>query len=125
MTTNKLEIEKLAILRAERSISCLPFRRAFYEEIDRSSLNAEELCRRQNWKEITFAPFGEERAEAHFKWMIKVGILRREVDGQGLTSRIRLTPMGRKVLQRIKGEIRRAGLRERIFEVLRRHRVML
>ena len=37
--------------------------------------------------------------EKTFLWLIKVGILRREVDGQGLTSKIRLTPLGRKLLE--------------------------
>jgi hypothetical protein len=54
--------------------------------------------------------------------MIRLGILRREVDGQGLTERVRLTPMGRDLLERLPGEIPRAGLRERIQENFRRHR---
>ncbi len=37
--------------------------------------------------------------EADFRWLITVGILRREVDGQGLTSKIRLTPLGRQILE--------------------------
>ncbi len=31
-------------------------------------------------------------------WLIAVGVLRREVDGQGLTDRFRLTPLGRQLL---------------------------
>jgi hypothetical protein len=52
-------------------------------------------------------------------------VLRREVDGQGLTERVRLTPMGRRVLRRWPSEIPRAGRRERILEALRRHRPRL
>lgn len=41
----------------------------------------------------------EQEVEKSFRWLIRSGILRREVDGQGLTSKIRLTPLGRKLLE--------------------------
>ena len=37
--------------------------------------------------------------ENEFLRLIKIGVLRREVDGQGLTSRVRITPIGRQVLE--------------------------
>ena len=37
--------------------------------------------------------------ENEFLKLIKIGVLRREVDGQGLTSKVRITPTGRKVLE--------------------------
>ncbi len=120
MNQEKTKIEQIAIHRAERSIACLPFKKGFYEEVDKNSLSAEELCRKKNWEELVFAKFGPERAEKHFHWMIRLGILRREVDGQGLTSRIRLTPMGRKVISKWNGEISRAGIRHRFLETFRR-----
>lgn len=39
-------------------------------------------------------------AEAQLMWLIRVGLLRREVDGQGLTDRFRLTPLGRQLADR-------------------------
>ena len=36
--------------------------------------------------------------ENEFLKLIKIGVLRREVDGQGLTAKVRITPIGRKVL---------------------------
>lgn len=74
---------------------------------------------------LCFLPLSAERAEAHFRWLIRLGVLRREVDGQGLTERVRLTPMGRRLLEGTQGEIPRAGLRERMLENLRRHRPRL
>ncbi|MFN9546695.1 MAG: Npun_F0494 family protein [Cyanobacteriota bacterium] len=118
-------IEQKSLLRAEYSMTCLPFKRAFYEDIDRASISAEELCQCQDWQRLTFVHFGPKRAEEYFDWMIKLGILRREVDGQGLTSRVRLTPMGRKIISRSKYEIRRAALVERIFNALRHYRIRL
>jgi len=114
--------DALALQRALRSLRCLPFRRAFYEEVSSRAISSVELCGREDWPRLVFAPFGEERAEAHFLWLIRLGVLRREVDGQGLTERVRLTPLGRRVLDRCPGEIPRAGLRERIRENFRRHR---
>jgi hypothetical protein len=114
--------DPIALRRATHSLRCLPFRRAFYEEVSEQPVSSGELCRRGDWQRLVFAPFGPERAEAHFRWLIRLGVLRREVDGQGLTERVRLTPMGREVLARWPGEIPRAGLRERIHENFRRHR---
>ena len=104
---------------------CLPFRRSFYEHVARTPISGNELCRRPDAEQLVFAPFGPERAEAHFNWLIRLGVLRREVDGQGLTERIRLTPLGREVLSRWPGEIPRAGLASRIRENFRRHRPRL
>lgn len=118
MTTD----DAFALERACRSLRCLPFRRAFFEELGSRAISSAELCSRQDWPRLVFAPFGVERAEAHFSWLIRLGVLRREVDGQGLTERVRLTPLGRRAIDRWPAEIPRAGLRERIQENFRRHR---
>ena len=34
-----------------------------------------------------------------YVWLINVGLLRREVDGQGLTDSFRLTPLGRAIVR--------------------------
>jgi hypothetical protein len=33
-------------------------------------------------------------------WLISVGLLRREVDGQGITDSFRLTPLGRQLVEK-------------------------
>lgn len=114
-----------ALARAATSLRCLPFRRAFYSELADSAISSNELCARADWARLVFAPFGPERAEAHFIWLIRLGVLRREVDGQGLTERVRLTPLGRQLLAQLPGEVGRAGLRERLRESFRRHRPRL
>ena len=38
-------------------------------------------------------------AERSLLWLIQVGLLRREVDGQGLTNSFRLTPLGRLITE--------------------------
>jgi len=37
--------------------------------------------------------------ENQLLWLIQVGVLRREVDGQGITDRFRLTPLGDLLVQ--------------------------
>jgi hypothetical protein len=48
----------------------------------------------------TQTPLSELLAEAELLWLIQVGLLRREVDGQGLTDSFRVTPLGRQLVQR-------------------------
>jgi hypothetical protein len=93
--------------------------------VGQQPISSSELCQRQDWQTLVFAPFGPQRAEDHFNWLIRLGVLRREVDGQGLTERVRLTPLGRIVIDRWSGEIPRADLRTRIRENFRRHRPRL
>jgi hypothetical protein len=37
--------------------------------------------------------------ESGLLWLIQVGVLRREVDGQGITDSFRLTPLGRQLIK--------------------------
>lgn len=106
--------------RAASALRCLPFRRAFYGLLSGEAISSEELHRRDDQAQLSFVPLTSDRAEDHFIWLIRVGVLRREVDGQGLTERVRLTPMGRELLSRWSGEIPRAALLERIRHGLRR-----
>ncbi len=102
-------------------MSCLPFKKAFYKELETIAFSSNELCHRENQDRFLFYSLSPEKAEDYLIWMIKLGILRREVDGQGLTSRVRLTPMGRNVIDRITGEIPRASRRQRLIESIQRH----
>lgn len=43
-------------------------------------------------------PIPEMSAENQTMWLIQTGLLRREVDGQGLTDSFRLTPLGRRLV---------------------------
>jgi hypothetical protein len=48
----------------------------------------------------THRPLPELVAENDLLWLIQTGLLRREVDGQGLTDSFRLTPLGRQLVER-------------------------
>jgi hypothetical protein len=114
--------DPVAIARAVRTLRCLPFRRSFYESVDAQPLSSTEFCHRAEAAGLARCRLSRRRAEDHFLWLIRIGVLRREVDGQGLTERVRLTPLGRSVLQRWPGEIPVAAPLERLGEWCRRHR---
>ena len=117
--------EGRSLSRAASALRCLPFRRAFYALLQGEAISSEALCRHPEQVSFCFLPLGPQQVEDHFIWLIRLGVLRREVDGQGLTDRVRLTPMGRQLLAVFPAEIPRAGLAERIHQSLRRHRPRL
>ena len=104
---------------------CLPFRRAFYARVLEQPLSSQAFIQLPEAASLCWGSMGPERVEAHFAWLSRLGVLRREVDGQGLTQRVRLTPMGRELLASWPGEIPRAGLAERLHHQLRRRRPRL
>ncbi|NBW63140.1 MAG: hypothetical protein EBR33_08260 [Synechococcaceae bacterium WB4_1_0192] len=108
--------------RALQALRCLPFRRRFYQELEQGALSSTQLAQRPDWSEIARRPLNVNRCEDDLIWMIQLGVLRREVDGQGLTERVRLTPLGRDLLAGIHGEITPAGPVQRLQHWIRRHR---
>jgi hypothetical protein len=114
-----------ALQRAALALRCLPFRRAFYDEVTDRALSSTGLCSRNDAPSLCRRALTPDRAEADWIWLIQLGVLRREVDGQGLTERVRLTPMGRELLAQWPGEIPAASLLERIQNGVRRRRPRL
>jgi hypothetical protein len=85
--------------RAEIALFCSPFLlKLFVAMRDRSvpiPIIANAMGLQQNY---TKKMLSENKAESELVWLISVGILRREVDGQGLTDSFRLTPLGRQII---------------------------
>ena len=104
---------------------CLPFRRAFYDQLEHAALSSTQLSSQNNWMAISRRPLARSSTEDDLIWLIQVGVLRREVDGQGLTERVRLTPMGRVLLDDWDGEIPSADALQSIHHWLRRNRPRL
>ena len=80
-------------------MGCLPFSESLYRDLQQQGLDAGDLWskpKRYGRKTGWFR--NSEALEDDLRWLISVGVLRREVDGQGLTSRFRLTPLGRQLL---------------------------
>lgn len=59
--------------------------------------------------QYTQKPLSEFAVENELLWLIRVGVLRREVDGQGLTDSFRVTPLGRQIIE----QWQQGGLAER------------
>jgi hypothetical protein len=118
-------LSQRALQRARQAMGCLPFTWRFYQVLEEEALSSTGLVARPDWGELCCQPLAASRIEDHFIWLIQLGVLRREVDGQGLTERVRLTPMGRDCLAAWPEAIPRASLPQRLHHWLRRHRPRL
>ena len=125
VTSSTTLVSARALKRAQQAMRCLPFRRAFYDELEHEALSSSQLSSQKNWMAISRKPLSRSSTEDDLIWLIQVGVLRREVDGQGLTERVRLTPMGRDLLDGWQGEIPTADALQIVHHWLRRHRPRL
>ena len=114
-----------SLQRARQAMRCLPFSREFYTVLEQGALSSGELSSRADWGELCRSRLNRSRTEDCLIWLIQLGVLRREVDGQGLTERVRLTPMGRDLLDLWPGAIPAAPLHQRVQHWLRRRRPRL
>jgi len=96
-----LLIDQKIFKRAKKGIRNCPFNFFLFQSLQEGSLSAEDVFLnksnylKQDYMFINSSLF----IENEFLKLIKIGVLRREVDGQGLTSKVRITPTGRKVLE--------------------------
>ncbi len=97
-----LLIDQKIFKRAKKGIRNCPFNLFLFQSLQKESLSAQDVFEnkskylRQEFMFINSSLF----IENEFLKLIKIGVLRREVDGQGLTSKVRITPTGRKVLEK-------------------------
>lgn len=90
-----------AIRRAERAVRVSPFYPKLLAEMRVKSVGILAIAEDSGMlKGYTQQPLSEMGAETELLWLVAVGILRREVDGQGLTDSFRLTPLGRHLVER-------------------------
>ena len=88
--------------RSCRAIRCLPFNSSFYNAIQKDGITAKKVfIEKDKYVANGFVWFkNADQVERSFCWLITIGILRREVDGQGLTAKVRITPLGKEILGR-------------------------
>ena len=97
-----LLIDQKIFRRAKKGIRNCPFNLFLFQSLQKESLSAQDVFEnKSNYlsKEYMFIN-SSLLIENEFLKLIKIGVLRREVDGQGLTSKVRITPIGRQVLER-------------------------
>jgi hypothetical protein len=87
-----MKYPKDTLRRARRAIACSPFRSTLFATLQHQSIALAEIAANPKY---VVRSISERSAERALLWLIQVGLLRREVDGQGLTDSFRLTPLGR------------------------------
>jgi hypothetical protein len=87
--------------RAEIALRCLPFNIRLFQEMRTHGVSIFQIAGDSGVK-LGYAQrrLTELVAESNLVWLIQVGILRREVDGQGLTDSFRLTPLGLQIVEK-------------------------
>ena len=112
------------IQRAKRALSCSPFRLKLFQDMRNQSVPIQQIATTEGIESgYAKQAFSEPRTEDNLVWLINVGLLRREVDGQGLTDSFRLTPLGRQIVdewERSKNKIPPASLVDRVSNWLNR-----
>ena len=88
-------------IRAERALCCTSFKLDLFTAMLHQSVPLPTIAEDTGVKNgYSQKPLKESDAEAQLMWLIQVGLLRREVDGQGLTDSFRLTPLGRQIVDK-------------------------
>jgi hypothetical protein len=91
--------------RAKRSLVCSPFNLSLFETMRSRRVALSEIIGSSGvQKGFTKTPLLELSADNALVWLIQVGVLRREVDGQGITDSFRLTPLGRQLVEELQSE---------------------
>ena len=96
-----LLIDQKIFRRAKKGIRNCPFNLFLFKSLQNGSLSAQKVFENKVKylnKEFMFIN-SSLFIENEFLKLIKIGVLRREVDGQGLTEKVRITPIGRQVLE--------------------------
>lgn len=78
---------------------CAPFRLHLFAKMVTQSVALSAIVQQAGVQNAyTDKPLSDLRVESELLWLIQVGLLRREVDGQGLTDSFRVTPLGRQLV---------------------------
>ena len=124
LNKNSFQYTPQTIERAKRALSCSSLRLKLFQDMRNQSVPIQQIAE-QTGIELSYAreAKSEAKTEDELVWLINVGLLRREVDGQGLTDSFRLTPLGRQIVdlwERSENEIPIASTKERVLNWLTR-----
>lgn len=122
--TQFIQYPQRTVERAERSLRCSEFKLPLFMAMRSTSVPLQAIATESGIKnQYTKRPLSELAAENALSWLILVGILRREVDGQGITDSFRLTPLGRQLVEKYERQgnaIPSASWRDRLYNALSR-----
>ncbi|OCQ93357.1 hypothetical protein BCD67_03720 [Oscillatoriales cyanobacterium USR001] len=110
--------------RADRAIRCAPFQLKLFQTMRETSVFLGAIASHSGLQSgYTRSPLTESTAENSLLWLIQVGVLRREVDGQGITDSFRLTPLGRQLIAKFEQQgdsLPPPSWRDRLYNTLSR-----
>lgn len=115
--TKTTQYPQKTVKRAARALSCSGFKLALFIAMQNQSIPLQTIAYEQGiTQNYTDKAISENQVESYLVWLINVGLLRREVDGQGLTDSFRLTPLGRYIISQweAQGKIPQASWQDRI-----------
>ena len=91
--------------RGKRALQCSPFTLDLFIAMRSRGIPLQAIAGSSGVeRNYTPTPLLELSAESHLIWLIRVGLLRREVDGQGITDSFRLTPLGHQLAKQWESE---------------------
>ena len=100
-TAKSIKYPRRTVERAERALRCCPFKLKLFSSMRDQSVKLNAIATNQGVElGYTHSPLSELTVENSLMWLIQVGLLRREVDGQGITDSFRLTPLGRQLVEK-------------------------
>lgn len=119
-----IQYSAATVKRAERAVRCTPFQLLLFATMRWQSVKLRAIAGKTGVQSgYTRSPVPDLVAENALLWLTQVGLLRREVDGQGLTDSFRLTPLGHQLTAQWQqqGEfLPAASWRDRLYNSLSR-----
>jgi hypothetical protein len=110
--------------RAERALCCSPFQIFLFIAMGDRGISLQSITGQKGIDQGYTQKFLTETiTERELMWLINVGLLRREVDGQGLTDSFRLTPLGRQIVakwENSRGSFPPPSWTDRVYNLLNR-----
>jgi hypothetical protein len=106
--------------RADRSLVCSPFKQSLFATMRQQSVSVSAIAQENGLQQgYTKRRLSELACDNALDWLIQVGVLRREVDGQGITDAFRLTPLGQQLLEKYQGKNwRTPSWRDRLYDAV-------
>jgi hypothetical protein len=106
--------------RAKRSLICSPFNIGLFETMRSQSVSVNAIANETGIQHgYTKKSLSELACDDELGWLIQVGVLRREVDGQGITDSFRLTPLGHQLIEKYQGKnLPLPSWRDRLYDTV-------